>query len=260
MNATAVDYLGNRTAAQSDAMRRAVAFSLALHVVLASVAGVIWHQRVTDDVPRQTEVTITFTVESASSVSPEEASEVAQLPLPREEMAENASASVPVPDQTSLVESKVLNNVAETAVESKPAADVPRAETRPIGSAPPATETIAGAATDSKAVAGPGPRKVDGEGESKPGRLAQPLYRRNPEPPYPLAARRRRQEGVVELVVEVSAIGRASRVTVQRTSGFKLLDEAAARAVKDWEFEPARVSGVAVESRIEVPVRFRLTE
>ena len=92
-----------------------------------------------------------------------------------------------------------------------------------------------------------------------PGILARPVYRKNPEPAYPAAARRRRQEGVTLLGVEVSAAGRAGRVVVKKSSGYRILDEAAVRAVVDWEFEPARIGAVAVESEIEVPVRFVLT-
>lgn len=92
------------------------------------------------------------------------------------------------------------------------------------------------------------------------GVLARPVYRRNPEPAYPAAARRRRQEGVTLLAVSVSASGRALRVAVKKSSGYQLLDEAAVGAVVDWEFEPARAGAVAVESEIEVPVRFVLKQ
>ena len=94
----------------------------------------------------------------------------------------------------------------------------------------------------------------------KPGILAQPLYRKNPEPAYPAAARRRRQEGVTLLAVQVTATGRAARVAVKQSSGFKLLDDAAAQAARSWEFEPARIGAEAMESEIEVPIRFRLRE
>lgn len=87
---------------------------------------------------------------------------------------------------------------------------------------------------------------------------AQPNYRKNPEPAYPLAARRRRQEGLVLLSVTVSAEGRATQVVVKQNSGVAVLDEAALRAVQDWEFEPARMGRKALPSEIEVPVRFQL--
>ena len=115
-------------------------------------------------------------------------------------------------------------------------------------------------ATRETVLAEPTARAKPFGGEAKPGLLAQPLYRKNPEPAYPLAARRRRQEGVVLLVVRVTADGRAAAVTLKQTSAFKLLDDAAAGAVMGWEFEPARTDGRAVESEIEVPVRFRLAK
>jgi protein TonB len=98
-----------------------------------------------------------------------------------------------------------------------------------------------------------------GAGASKPGKSAHPRYRHNPPPEYPALARQRRQEGVVLLAVRVTAKGKAGEVTVKKSSGFPLLDEAAMRTVRRWEFEPARSGGLPVESDTEVPVRFQLS-
>jgi len=87
---------------------------------------------------------------------------------------------------------------------------------------------------------------------------AHPDYRKNPEPEYPLAARRRGQQGTVVMSVTVNPAGRAVAVALKESSGFELLDQAALRAVAGYDFEPARVGGRAVESQIEVPVRFQL--
>jgi protein TonB len=118
----------------------------------------------------------------------------------------------------------------------------------------------------------PGAAAVGGDGSSaEPGRdpttaradagvLARPSYRKNPEPAYPASARRRRQEGLVLLRVEVTAEGRASRVDLAQSSGSSALDQAALDAVRSWEFEPARRGARAIASEIEVPVRFRLTD
>ena len=94
----------------------------------------------------------------------------------------------------------------------------------------------------------------------QPGIRARPNYLKNPEPPYPAQARRRRQEGSVLLSVKVTVQGRAALVAVKQSSSFPVLDEAAVQAVRSWEFEPARIGVLAVESEIEVPVRFKLTE
>jgi protein TonB len=88
----------------------------------------------------------------------------------------------------------------------------------------------------------------------------QPDYLRNPAPVYPASARRRHEEGLVILTVTVTTEGHAAGVTIKKSSGFKLLDEAALEAVENWEFEPARMGPVALESEVEVPIRFELTQ
>jgi protein TonB len=81
---------------------------------------------------------------------------------------------------------------------------------------------------------------------------------RNPAPVYPDEARRMRQEGVVMLEVLVSSGGSAEEVTVIRSSGYALLDRAAAEAVRQWTFQPARTAGLPVACRVQIPVRFSL--
>jgi len=89
---------------------------------------------------------------------------------------------------------------------------------------------------------------------------ARVAYGVNPLPPYPGSARRMGMEGVVLLEVIVAPDGRAREVRVLRSSGHALLDEAAVSTVRThWRFIPARRDGVPVESRAEVPIRFRLT-
>ena len=80
----------------------------------------------------------------------------------------------------------------------------------------------------------------------------------NPKPEYPAEARSLNQEGVVMVGVVVSAAGDPSEVSVHRSSGHALLDDAAVRAVRRWRFEPARTAGLPVTSHVEVPVRFNL--
>src|SRR5437762_2043146 len=75
----------------------------------------------------------------------------------------------------------------------------------------------------------------------------------------PLVARRLGKEGVVLLEVLVAPDGRAADVRMIRSSGFAPLDESAVTTVRErWRFVPARRDGVAVESRVTVPIRFRL--
>jgi protein TonB len=80
----------------------------------------------------------------------------------------------------------------------------------------------------------------------------------NAAPDYPLAARRRGQEGVVTLRVHVAADGTCGAVEVEISCGHAALDEAAVTAVRKWKFDPALADGVAVASELLVPIRFVL--
>ena len=90
--------------------------------------------------------------------------------------------------------------------------------------------------------------------------LASPRYRSNPRPDYPMASRRRHEEGEVRLAVTVSPQGRPLRISLAKSSGHPRLDQAAIDAVSTWTFEPARASGIAVTSQVIVPVRFSLAQ
>jgi len=72
-------------------------------------------------------------------------------------------------------------------------------------------------------------------------------------------ARRLGKEGVVLLAVVVAPDGRAADVRVLRSSGFAPLDDSAVTTVRErWRFIPARRDGAPIESRVTVPIRFRL--
>lgn len=84
-------------------------------------------------------------------------------------------------------------------------------------------------------------------------------YLNNPQPGYPLAARRMGWQGKVVLEVEVLADGTPGEVAVQQSSGREVLDDAALRAVRGWRFVPARIGGLSVTRRFLVPIAFNLT-
>jgi len=89
-------------------------------------------------------------------------------------------------------------------------------------------------------------------------REAVPLYKVNPPPRYPAAARRRGQQGTVVLSVHVDEQGRVSNLWLFESSGHSSLDTAALQAVKDWLFEPGMQDGKKVAMWVTVPVRFEL--
>ena len=87
---------------------------------------------------------------------------------------------------------------------------------------------------------------------------ARPRF--NPKPAYPPEARQQRQQGRVIVAVQVSAEGRATSVSVVRSSGFPLLDAATVEGVRRWTFTPAQAVGIPIPSRVEVPVTFNLAQ
>jgi len=88
--------------------------------------------------------------------------------------------------------------------------------------------------------------------------IAEPDYLNNPPPKYPNESRRKYEEGVVMIHAAINPGGRVENLSVSKSSGFDRLDEAATSAVKNWKFKPARFAGVAIESSVEIPVRFSL--
>jgi protein TonB len=81
----------------------------------------------------------------------------------------------------------------------------------------------------------------------------------SPAPPYPAQALRLQQAGRVLLRVRVDAQGRPAEIAIERSSGFRLLDEAAVKAVrKRWHFVPATQDGRPVEAWALVPIVFQI--
>lgn len=80
----------------------------------------------------------------------------------------------------------------------------------------------------------------------------------NPAPSYPIFAQRRQQQGTVLLRVKVSIEGKPETIELNKSSGFKLLDEAAQNTVKTWRFVPAKHGNNAISAWVIVPIQFRL--
>lgn len=80
----------------------------------------------------------------------------------------------------------------------------------------------------------------------------------SPRPVYPELARKRGQEGTVNVRCQVDVSGKVTAVSLAKSSGFKLLDEAALKAVGKWKFRPGSKDGASVAGTVVVPVQFRL--
>lgn len=86
----------------------------------------------------------------------------------------------------------------------------------------------------------------------------KPDFLSNPAPVYPLESRRRKQQGLVLISVDLDRKGNIKHIYIKQSTGYKLLDDAAIQAVRRWKFAAARIGHMTVESRIDVPIRFRL--
>lgn len=99
------------------------------------------------------------------------------------------------------------------------------------------------------------PKSLDAKVE--PVWVSVPTFSSPPQyPTYPPLARKRGQQGTVWLEIWLSEQGAQLKRTLSRSSGFALLDEAALRAAARWQFEPHRHNGMAVASRVRIPIEF----
>ncbi|UHQ22032.1 energy transducer TonB [Lysobacter sp. 5GHs7-4] len=96
-----------------------------------------------------------------------------------------------------------------------------------------------------------------GRGEMIAGMSLQVIN--NPAPTYPGEAVRNQLTGTVMLEILVGIDGKPIEVTVVKSSGHRVLDQAAKRVVMQrWTFEPAMQAGQAVQARGRVPIEFTL--
>ncbi len=90
-------------------------------------------------------------------------------------------------------------------------------------------------------------------------RDAMPSYLHNPQPSYPASEQQSGHEGVVLLHVVVSVTGKVMKVTLEKSSGYPLLDERAKATVEScWRFGPAMLNQKAIASEILIPIHFSL--
>lgn len=180
------------------------------------------------------------------------------IPTPPRDLALQAAAKIdrPVPR----IATPAAFSLAESDASTRPVpVSVDPSATGPLATNPPTLATKdapSNAARESSASTG-ARRGAGGAGATQPG--FSPGTAANPLPRYPLAARRRGLEGRVLLRVEVDASGRPTAVAVLHGSGHGILDRTAARAVRDWRFQPASWAGRPVAGAVEVPILFRLT-
>ncbi|CAN7782373.1 energy transducer TonB [Caballeronia sp. LjRoot34] len=186
---------------------------------------------------------------------------VAQQPaiLPHENAARPALVRPRTPSPTrSPNDAKAHRSMSEPR-RAMPSADVTRAKPASPTPAP----AFAQSSTDTAVAQTPVPSTV---APPSPPPVAEPLtepgfgaaYLHNPAPAYPAVALQRGWQGTVLLKVHVLANGRADHVALLSTSGHPSLDDAAAVAVADWSFVPARRGAQAIDGWVQVPIDFKL--
>jgi TonB family protein len=88
--------------------------------------------------------------------------------------------------------------------------------------------------------------------------FARPLGAYQVRPRYPDSARRAGAQGTTWLKLRILETGRVEEVHIEKSTGRRDLDEAAAEAVKNWLFEPARMGKEPVAVWVILPVEFKL--
>ena len=94
---------------------------------------------------------------------------------------------------------------------------------------------------------------------SDAGSYTPPAYLACPQPPFPAHLRQRRVHGTVRLMIEISADGEPTGVTISTSSGHASLDAHAQRWVlQNWRFTPASKGGIALAARVSTAITFAL--
>jgi protein TonB len=100
------------------------------------------------------------------------------------------------------------------------------------------------------------PAQPTAESAAQPKLVSSVEYVREPAAKYPPAARATKQRGIVTLRALIDPQGHAREVNVHRSSGFRLLDDAARVAVLGALFKPYMENGRALPVYVLIPIEF----
>jgi protein TonB len=171
----------------------------------------------------------------------------------------------PRPSETIAKPSDTAPEPAELALSSHtpPSATAASAEQSVADSASPLTiptqsDNATATTVASAAATAPAPDLLSMSAQAD--RRARPDHGRNPPPVYPRLLREQGIEGTVLVRAAVGPDGMAQAVELAASSGHRLLDQAALRAVQRWRFIPARLNDTPVASVVEFPVSFQLKD
>jgi len=90
--------------------------------------------------------------------------------------------------------------------------------------------------------------------------LTKPQLVGSPVPcPYPPEAKKGHMEGVTYMRTVITAEGIPTEISVTKSSGWPMLDEAAVQCLSSWRFVPATKSGVATPFTMSYALRWQLS-
>jgi TonB family protein len=76
----------------------------------------------------------------------------------------------------------------------------------------------------------------------------------SPKPEYPLEARQRHLVGSGVLILHIDRdTGTVTSIDIEKSIGYKILDDAAIRALSQWRFKPGK------STKIRVPIRYTIS-
>jgi protein TonB len=170
------------------------------------------------------------------------------------------AATEPV-SESPVVSSRIKQQVEATPPPSPdpPIADSPQTEEPPYFRSVPAFET---ATTAPDASSTPAVSQSATSGNNGTETLTAPgfgaAYLHNLPPAYPFTAKKLKLQGTAVVRVLVSSEGEPKNVELERTSGARILDDAAVETVKRWSFVPARRGNNPITALVNVSIRFQL--
>lgn len=125
----------------------------------------------------------------------------------------------------------------------------------PVDATPTQVVTTTVTSNDAKPIGPPADSDITGGNND-----ATIAYETATPPDYPIVAIREGVQGTVLLRVLVDATGKPVEVLILKSSGSRLLDNAARKHVlAAWRFHPAQRDGRAVQAWAQVPVKFSLS-
>jgi protein TonB len=124
----------------------------------------------------------------------------------------------------------------------------------PVGSPepPPPAPVVASAAPEPAALpAPPAPPSLQLPSSSAD-------YLQNPKPVYPAMSQKLGEQGKTIVRVLIGADGLPKQASIQQSSGYERLDQAARQAVMRWRYVPGKRNGVAEAMEFDVPIHWVL--